>query len=59
METVLDLDDADRVAFSLGGERVELAGATIGAVAMYEFTSLQLPFDAGHSILHRTGMRLL
>jgi hypothetical protein len=34
MKAVLDVDDPDGVAFTLSGKCIELAGTTIGAVAV-------------------------
>jgi hypothetical protein len=43
-----DLKAADRLAVSVRWQSVELARATVGAVAVDEFTSLDRPFGVGH-----------
>ena len=50
---LFDLEPGDCLAISVGRQSVELAGTTIGAVAVDEFTSLDHPFGVGHHYLPR------
>jgi hypothetical protein len=48
---LLDLPGGDRDARAVGGQRVELAGAAVGAVAVDDMRALDAPMDLGHDPL--------
>jgi hypothetical protein len=51
---LVDFEAKDGTAVSLRGQRVELARATVSAVAMNEFASHKCPFGISHFFLPRS-----
>src|SRR5262249_1162495 len=49
--TLLDLESPDRLAMSVRGQSVELAGAAVGAIAVDELTPLDRPLGIRHGRL--------
>jgi hypothetical protein len=46
--TALDFESADRLAIAVRRQCIELAGAAIGTVAVYELASLDGPLGVRH-----------
>lgn len=47
--TLIDLHPCDGFTVAMGWQRIELAGTSIGAVTIHEFSRLNHPFHVGHN----------